>query len=135
MAYGPDTEELLRRVANIQNGMLNVSYLNITSLPTLPSGLQILYCYNTPLTRLPDLPSGLQQLYCSNTHLILQRYRIESIAEYNTRWQVWREEQVTKKRCQERSSAIKENLIAEVWRPDRLQKLLETGGWDMIEAL
>lgn len=67
MAHGPDTEELLRRIANIQNGELVVDELNITSLPDLPSGLQKLYCSRTRLTTLPELPSRLQRLWCSNT--------------------------------------------------------------------
>jgi hypothetical protein len=59
----------------------------------------------------------------------------ETIASYNNRWRVWKEEEASKKRCQERTSAIKEDLIAEVWRPDRFQKLLEAGGWDSIEEV
>jgi hypothetical protein len=67
--HGEDTEELLKRIANYGDGMLNVSFLRITSLPELPSGIQRLWCDNTPLTSLPKLPSGLQELYCHNTQL------------------------------------------------------------------
>ena len=155
MTYGQDTEELLRRIANIQKNTLNVSTLRLTSLPELPfglqtlwcsntqltslpelpSGIQELWCYNTQLTSLPELPSGLQKLWCYNTPLILQRGDSETITEYNARWKAWREEQVSKKRCQERSTIIKEDLIAEVWKPYKLEKLLEVGGWDLVEAL
>jgi Leucine-rich repeat (LRR) protein len=214
MAHGPDTEELLTRIANVQNGALNLSSLNITSLPELPcelqglwcsythltslpdlpSGLTVLECFNTPLTTLPELPShlewlwcantritclptlpsrlrvmdcsntqltslpdlppslnwlncsntqltslpdlhsGLQRLLCSKTPLTLQRGDGEPIADYNARWRVWREEEASKKRCHERSLAIKENLVAECWRPERVEKLLEAG-WDLVEAL
>ena len=214
MAHGPDTEELLTRIGNIQNGALNLSYLNITSLPELPSGLQglwcshtqlsslpllpsgltVLECFDTPLTSLPelpshlewlwcantcitylptlpsrlkvmdcsdtqltslpnlppsldwlncsntqltslpDLPSGLQRLVCSKTPLILQRGDGEPIAEYAARWRVWREEEASKTRCKERSNAIKEDLVAEIWRPERVEKMLEAG-WDVVEAL
>ena len=68
MAHGPDTEELLRRMAN-NTEELNVSGLNITSLPELPSRLQYLNCHRTHLTSLPELPSGLIILNCSNTRL------------------------------------------------------------------
>ena len=195
MAHGPDTEELLRRIADIQENKLIISGLRITSLPdlpadiqilwcydtqltslpALPSGLQTLYCYNTllislpdlpsglesidcpntPLTSLPDLPSGLQSLFCyntqltslpdlpsgltdldcSNTPLLLQRGASETIAEYNARWRAWREEQASKKRCQERSKTVKEDLMIYVWRPDRLEKLLEVGGWKLVDML
>ena len=212
MAHGPDTEELLRLIANVQNGILNVCELNITSLPELPSelqylfcnsiqittlptlpsklkelycsrtpitslpdlpsGLETLYCHNTPitslpalpselkkiycsrtslkclpdlpsglqmlncshtsLTSLPDLPSGLKDLYCSNTPHILQPKENESIQDYNLRY---REEKAAKKRAQERSAAIKEELVAVVWAPKRVEKWLETGGFELLEAL
>jgi Leucine-rich repeat (LRR) protein len=41
----------------------------LTSLPELPSGLQVLDCNHTQLTSLPELPSGLIQLYCSKIQL------------------------------------------------------------------
>lgn len=195
MAHGPDTEELLRRIANIQNGVLNIAKLNITSLPDLPPGIEKLMCHNTQLTTLPALPSGLQRLWCSHmqltslpalpygleflwcphtplrslptlpstlinlwcsytqlttlpelpsglqkleskyTPLILQREFGESIAHYNARWNEWRQEGESKMRCQERCSAVKEELIANVWRPDRLEKLLEISGWELVEGL
>ena len=72
MAHGPDTEELLRRVANTQyvlGHLLNVSDLNITSLPELPLELEFLYCYTTQITHLPKLPSGLKVLWCYKTPL------------------------------------------------------------------
>ena len=68
MAHGPDTEELLGRMAR-STKRLDILDINITSLPELPSGLQELYCYDTLLTSLPKLPSGLQVLYCSYTPL------------------------------------------------------------------
>ena len=82
MAHGPDTEELLRRIAtynslpmrllrylNLRKNILDVSVLRITSLPTLPPGLQNLECKYTHLTSLPDLPVGLQRLYCYGTQI------------------------------------------------------------------
>jgi len=69
MAHGPETEELLRRIANIQDGKLNISWLNITSLPELPNSLKTLDCSDTQITSLPKLPQSLQALYCYNTQL------------------------------------------------------------------
>ncbi len=39
---------------------------NLTSLPSLPSGLKVLRCIGNKLTSLPTLPSGLEELYCGN---------------------------------------------------------------------
>jgi hypothetical protein len=68
--YGPDTEELLRRMANIpENCLLDVSGLNITSLPELPRRIKTLWCNNTHITELPTLPPRLVSLHCYNTPL------------------------------------------------------------------
>ncbi len=192
LAHGPDTEELLRRIANIHHDILDVCRLNITSLPELPSTLmrldcsdtqlsvlpklpselkylecantqiitlpafpstlrilicantqisilpelpselKLLYCENTQLTVLPELPSGLQYLNCFNTPLIIQREEYESIQNYSRRWREWREEQVSKKRVQERSNAIKRDLVANVWHPRRVEKLLDAGFEELV---
>ena len=76
-AYGPDTEELLRRIAACKDKWyefgksttLNVSFLQIRSLPPLPRYLEFLICYETPLEELPDLPEGLLTLQCDMTQL------------------------------------------------------------------
>ncbi len=44
------------------------------------------------------------------------------------------QEEVSKRRIQTRAAALKEDLVAAVWRPDRLAKRLEEGGWDAIDA-
>jgi hypothetical protein len=46
---------------------------------------------------------------------------------------VWREEQAAKKRCEERCSAIKEDLMAATWHPSRVARLTEEE-WDKMEA-
>lgn len=216
MAHGPDTEELLRRIANIQNGQLTVNGLNITSLPPLPSDLKILKCshtritsipelpfgfealncFSTPITSLPELPStleglncagtqitslpdslppNLEELYCDytevttlpklpptlkylscnytqitvlpelpsnlqafachHTPLIIPKRDGEKYAGYNARWNEWREEQASKKRCQERSKAIHEELVAAAWAPSRVEKWIEIGGFDLLDSL
>ena len=42
---------------------------NLTSLPTLPSGLTFLQCEQNKLTSLPTLPTGLKTLDCSSNQL------------------------------------------------------------------
>lgn len=175
MAYGPDTDKLLTKIANIKHDTLNVSELHITSLPELPVGLKELDCRETEITDLPilpldlrilkcsdtklralsGLPVGLKELGCySNTHLttlelpvgldqlycfmcpslMIKRLDNESITEYRHRWTEWKEEgEASKKRCQERNASIKEDFIAEFWKPKRVEKMLEIGGWDLVD--
>ena len=40
-----------------------------------------------------------------------------------------------KKRVQERCSLIKEDLMATAWHPRRVEKWLETGGFELLEAI
>ena len=42
----------------------------LTSLPTLPNALTYLECGNNELEKLPSLPSGLKELHCYNNNLI-----------------------------------------------------------------
>ena len=66
--YGPDTEELLRRLANDPMDV-NLSSLHITHLPPLPDSIRILNCGVCPLTELPPLPPRLRTLICSYSDL------------------------------------------------------------------
>jgi hypothetical protein len=87
------------------------------------------------LTSLPELPTGLKDLDCNNCpNLIIQRLPNESIKDYNQRWNNWREEQASKIRIQQRNRELKEDLIAEFWKPSRVEKMLETGGWDLVDS-
>ena len=70
MAYGPDTDELFVRFKNYKENILNVSYLNIHSLPELPEGIKELCCYNSRLTSLPKLPNTLELLNINDTPLL-----------------------------------------------------------------
>lgn len=68
MAHGPDTEALMRRV-NRATTNLDVTYMDITSLPQLPRTLKTIHCYGTNITSLPPLPAGLKKLFCSYTQI------------------------------------------------------------------
>jgi Leucine-rich repeat (LRR) protein len=195
MAHGPETDELMERIATMEDNTLDVGWLDITSLPDLPADLCVLicsgtritslptlpasllvlhcdqtpitelpelpprleqlYCYKTAITTLPDLPATLEvlwcysipitvlpdlpellQLYCMDTPLLLQKGEYEPIEQYALRWRVWREEElVSKKRMQERARKLKEDLVAEVWSPRRVENLLENYGFDVIEGM
>jgi hypothetical protein len=45
---------------------LNLSYLNLTELPPLPSNLRRLKCYRNLLTTLEGLPKGLKYIWCNS---------------------------------------------------------------------
>lgn len=105
---------------------LYCGWTQITELPPLPDSLLEFGCQNTLLTELPSLPSSLTWLNCSDCpNLIIQRTEGESIQDYNKRWEEWREEQLSNTRCQSRCLAIKEELIAAAWHPDRVEQWLE----------
>ena len=123
MSHGPHTFELMRRIEeSVTTGKLNISYLDITSLPPLPSGLIELYCDNTQLTSLPPLPNSLKELVCYNTLLtslpplpyglealwcfntkLPERDDFESMNEYIYRIRSWQKQN----RIQERTRMLK----------------------------
>ena len=131
MVYGPDTIELLTRISAIKDGKLNVSWLNITSLPELPKTLTYLYCSHTNISILPELPKTLTHLYCGNTKLSvlpelpktliylncldtplkILRNNGERISDYNKRWTDWRAEQAHIERCREKCWEIRDALF------------------------
>jgi len=89
MAHGPDTDELLRRIASGDTSLsnydieitslpatlpLNLRHLGITAcqlteLPPLPPRLVSLNVYSNQLTRLPALPNTLVSLFCGHNQL------------------------------------------------------------------
>lgn len=104
-------------------------------LPDLPSSLERLDCSCTGITELPELPEGLKVLDTSNCpNLMIQRLPKESILHYRQRWIQWREEKESKARVQQRHRDLKEDLIAEFWKPSRVEKMLEFGGWDLVDS-
>jgi len=113
---------------------LDCCFTQLTSLPELPVGLTYLDCSNTQLTSLPELPVGLKHFWYHNClNLIIKRLPYESIRDYNQRWNNWRE-QASKMRIQQRNQEFKEDLIAEFWKPSRVEKMLDTGGWDLVDS-
>ena len=66
-------EIALERIANMRDGRLDLSYLNLTKLPPLPPTLLVLNCGYNQLIELPQLvsedPSTLVALYCGGNQL------------------------------------------------------------------
>lgn len=83
MAYGPDTDKLMRVIASYDSPRkrqernlywpsgfeLEIMNLNIHSLPDLSSlpELKLIHLGNLPITKLPPLPTNLHSLWCTNT--------------------------------------------------------------------
>ncbi len=68
MAYGQDTERLLRCIAT-SGHILDISRLRIHSLPQLPERILGLFCDYTELAELPELPPRLQMLSIIDTNV------------------------------------------------------------------
>jgi hypothetical protein len=150
MSCGPDTDELMRRIKeSLTTSSLDVSELDIHSIPPLPNGLKYLYCDNTYITSLPPLPNGLKILYCNNTILtslpplpaglqvlncyntqLPERNTNENMDLYISRIRLWQLEEISRKRIQGRAREIKEEIVAAVWHPRRVQRLLDLCGED-----
>ena len=71
---------------------------------------------------------GLERSACTASQV--QYIAMERRQQYHARWQ----DEWSKRRCQERCSVIKEDLMAEFWKPERLEKLLEQGGWELVDS-
>jgi len=127
----------------------------IKELPTLPEGIREIYCHsNSLLSVVPSVPSSLYIFYCKETaisliprlpllyllncedcpNLLLKHKKDENQEQYILRWRQWWDEEDSKKRCQERNETIKEDLMAEMWKPSRVEKMLELGGWKLLDS-
>lgn len=62
-------EIALQRIQDCINGVLDLSNLDLTEIPLLPSSLIELRCGTNRLTFLPELPPSLLRLYCSSNQL------------------------------------------------------------------
>jgi Leucine-rich repeat (LRR) protein len=126
---------------------LDIDTTQLITLPKLPRSLRALFIYNTPLVSLPVLPQFLETFICSSTaiteipdiprflcnlvvincpNLRIEPELGETIKDYSERW--------SKIRTQRRNEVFKEDLIAEFWKPSRVAKMLERGGWDLVDS-
>ena len=125
---------------------LDIGHTQVRTLPRLPRTLRILMVRNSPVASLPELPDSLEILYCMNLdieeipymphrlfisvsdcpNLRIQKGSWETTIDYSERW--------SRSRVQRRHRDLKEELIAEFWKPERLEKMLETGGWALVES-
>jgi len=123
--------------------------LNITSLPPLPEGLQMLICDNINITELPALPSTLEGLICQdimirelptvpdsliylwfqNTLLPVDTREGETVKSFVKRLESYSSKERSLARC----AALKEELMATAWAPPRGARWLEAGGFEAFE--
>ena len=70
--WGQDVSTMeiaVQRIQQCVNGILDLSNLKLTELPSLPEGITLLKCSFNQLTFLPPLPSTLKTLICSSNRL------------------------------------------------------------------
>ena len=110
MAHGSHTEKAMKRIAEMKDDKLdlswlniryvpplsptlkslNCSYSNIDTLPKLPGTLETLNCSYTKLKYLPPLPNKLSSIECKNCrNLAIQKMPEETIEMYKERWAKW----------------------------------------------
>jgi hypothetical protein len=104
----------------------------VWELPTLPKYLNTLNCTNTKISVLPELPKILFSLKIKNTHLLIKPNKNEQIEDYEDRWKPIRIEQEVL-RTTERVNSLKEELIAFIMHPDRIQTLVDTYGIEILD--
>jgi hypothetical protein len=132
--------------------VLEVHETPLQELPRLPFYLQVLYCHHTRITRFPHmLPERLRTLNC-DTDFFADLYEVpihlEHLMVYDYKDSDWPltssyteltefVESVNLKRAKQRFTnrclTIKEELIAEVWKPSRVAALIEKDRWDVME--
>jgi hypothetical protein len=112
---------------NLPKGIrhLYCSYTNITELPLLPDSLIHISCASIKIAEFPPLPDKLEYINYSYKDLPLKKTG-EAYQDYIPRIRIWQEMTRTKKRARE----IKEELVAAVWHPRRVQRLLDLCGED-----
>jgi hypothetical protein len=102
----------------------------LTSLPSLPHGLEKLYCSYNPLETLPELPSRLSGLACELPHnrriYVSNEMTPDVVDELNRENQEWMEVQ-SMERCIKRCSVYYEELMSLMWHPDRVIQLRDRG--------
>ena len=121
--------------------LLHCHFCSLTSLPTLPTNLCELNCIINPLETLPELPSTLEMLKATLPWVEdEENVRLGGPKMYHELWPEMVEginqmvamaaaltHRQSKRRCNKRCSLYKEQIMMKVWRPSRVEMLLEMG--------
>lgn len=100
---------------------LDCSYTSIKKLPELPISLTEIYCQGTEVGHLPDIPTNLRELICFKNPFPYKRIIDETIQGYNLRIRALMEKE-SRERVTARTKAVKEEMMAFYWHPDRYDK-------------
>lgn len=119
-----------------------ISAFKLTSLPDIPKSLIWLHMGDTNIKELPILPLTLEDLYL-NDYVGTYKYRInrflksegnltpDYIESLNKFYEEIRNTR-SRERSVERLKCVKEELMAEVWKPERVIKWIEQGVDEMM---
>lgn len=119
---------------------------NLRELPPLPPKLKILRLSNTGITVLPPrmgddpepvMPEALYVvLYPPKSFAIpIDVPNALHMKGYMEEWQTWHRNRVGKERAQARAREIKRELVAEVFAPERIEKLIAAHGMEILDTL
>jgi hypothetical protein len=103
---------------------------NLRSLPPLPHKLKEIFVDNTPLVLLHDLPSSISMFDCHNCpNLLVSPEMYDRPATYRARW-----DNYFKTNSIKSCKLIKEELMMNVYHPDRIWNLIEKHGIDILDC-
>jgi len=111
---------------------------NLKNLPTLPSRLRVLDVREcTSLTSLPtDIPDSLTEIWVEGCPKLPKWIREHS-------WSYWdlpkdiriQQEWDARQRQQKRCRDLRQEIVAEAYKPTRVEKWLEAGGFDFLDMM
>jgi Leucine-rich repeat (LRR) protein len=102
---------------------------NLRSLPPLPHKLEEIFVDNTPLVLLHDLPASISMFDCRNCPNLLVSQGMDDPATYRARW-----DNYFKTNSIKSCKLIKEELMMNVYHPDRIWNLIEKHGIDILDC-
>lgn len=112
----------LQELPRLPQGLdyINCSFTPIKKLSQLPMSLTEIYCQGTEVAHLPDIPPNLHELICFHNPFPYRR-QTESVQAYNLRIRALMEKE-SRERTIARTKAVKEEMMAFFWHPDRYDK-------------
>lgn len=110
----------------------------LTCLPKLPDGLVVLDIRGcTRLKKLPEIPESVKEIWYEGCTGLLPRDLWDGPENYwdMPNWLRAEQEEVARERQQQRARDLKLEIIAEVYKPARVEKWLEQCGWDILDMM
>jgi hypothetical protein len=119
---------------------------SLKSLPLLPKNLEEIYVFGCESLTIipyrnandpePTMPKNLV-IYAITLRTLVVPFANEFIYDtqkYLRLWEEWHRNNESINRILNRNKIIKEDLIKEVWHPRRVEKLLEIGGFELLDS-